>query len=295
MGSIVVGVDGSPSSERALEWALRSGTLHGHRPVEAVLVFQPPAPIGGMLPEPGAYPELEAQLLAAAEAQLAGVVARVPDPPPASARVMDGPVAPTLLDAAGDSGELVVGCRGRGGFARLLLGSVSHQVVMHAGVDVTVVRGWDGEPPAGGRVVVGVDGSPGSATALNRAAEEARLRGARLHVLHAWRMTTDPAPADAEGQGYVASVAQYAAAARARADGLVADVLGGDADPAPTVEVVHRSSAAALLDASRDAELLVVGRRGTGGFAGLLLGSTSAQLVRHAHCPVLVVPRRGER
>lgn len=142
-----------------------------------------------------------------------------------------------------------------------------------------------------GGVVAGVDGSESSITALRQAADEACLRDAVLHVLRAWTMRTVPRPADCPA-GRVPSILEYEQEALRRTRELVAAELG-DSPPCPVeVHVVHASSAQALVDASKQADLLVVGHRGRGGFGGLLLGSVAEQCVRHAHCPVLVVRPR---
>ncbi|MEJ5254970.1 MAG: universal stress protein [Acidimicrobiales bacterium] len=138
------------------------------------------------------------------------------------------------------------------------------------------------------RVVVGVDGSAGSRAALAFAAEEARLRGARLEVVVAWQypvLTTMPA------FGVLPPVEEMAAEAR---EGLLQflqdERLTDDPQLEVTPVVVQGPAAAALIEASKGADLLVVGSRGHGGFTGLLLGSVSQACVTHATCPVVVVP-----
>jgi nucleotide-binding universal stress UspA family protein len=142
------------------------------------------------------------------------------------------------------------------------------------------------DPPIESGVVVGHDGSASSDSALRAAADQARLRGLPLHVVRAWSIATAPRPADVP-HGIVPSVAQFADEVRRHLAETVADIVGADAEP--VLHAAHAPAATALLAAAEHADLLVVGSRGIGGFAGLLLGSTSEQLVRHAHCPVLVV------
>ncbi|HEY0639097.1 MAG TPA: universal stress protein [Pseudonocardiaceae bacterium] len=142
-----------------------------------------------------------------------------------------------------------------------------------------------------GGVVVGVDGSDSSVTALHHAAKEACLRDMTLHVVRGWTMRTTPRPPDCP-PGAVPSIQDYEREAHRRTAELVAAELG-EQPPCPVeVHVVHAPSAQSLIDASRRADLLVVGHRGRGGFAGLLLGSVAEQCVRHAHCPVVVVRPR---
>ncbi len=134
-------------------------------------------------------------------------------------------------------------------------------------------------------ITVGIDGSEGGAEALRWAAAEARLRGTRLRVVHAWSIPTmdyglvpplsfeydlDRAAAEA--------LEKWLGAAAAELDGIEVERLSGGG-----------SAANLLTDAAADAELLVVGSRGLGGFEGLLLGSVSYQCAQRAPCPVVIV------
>ena len=133
------------------------------------------------------------------------------------------------------------------------------------------------------RVVVGVDGSEHSKLALAWAAEEARIRGVGLEVVLAWTLLAQPGreqPKPDYGDDD----------ARAVLEQLVADTLGNDRPPGLVLSPVNELAARSLIDASEDAAVVVVGSRGLGGFRELLLGSVSAQVVRHARCPVVVVP-----
>ena len=135
---------------------------------------------------------------------------------------------------------------------------------------------------AEGGVVVGVDGSEGSRRALQWALEEARVRGAPLRAVFAWSYLDQP------GEGFDAAYGEDDA--RQRLDRALEEVAGDVGDVEVERVVVVDLPARALLDAARDADLLVVGSRGVGGFKGLLLGSVSQQVVQHAPCPVVVVP-----
>lgn len=133
-----------------------------------------------------------------------------------------------------------------------------------------------------GRIVVGIDGSSGSAAALQFALEEAAMRGARVEAILAWHWPVMAAegglPADFDPAGW----------AQSALDETLSGVATGDT----SVEgrIVEGHAAAVLVDAAADADLLVVGTRGHGGFTGLLLGSVSQHCVSHAPCPVVVVP-----
>ena len=139
------------------------------------------------------------------------------------------------------------------------------------------------------RIVVGIDGSEISQRALEWAVEEARLRGAKVTILHAWSMGFIAASA------FAAPVIDPAALERAAADVLETAVTSIDASDV-TVEnaLVCGGAAEALITAAKDADLLVVGSRGRGGFAELLLGSVSHQVCNHAPCPVVVIPPADE-
>ncbi|MGZ4653729.1 universal stress protein [Oryzihumus sp.] len=135
-------------------------------------------------------------------------------------------------------------------------------------------------------VVVGVDASENGQIALRWALQQARLTGAELHAVTAWEVSA--------AYGYVPMYTDVDLEGDARKQQDVAlEQVAREAEGVPVVRQIVRGHAAeALLDAARDADLLVVGSRGHGTFAGTLLGSVSLQCVHHAHCPVVVVPRR---
>jgi nucleotide-binding universal stress UspA family protein len=141
------------------------------------------------------------------------------------------------------------------------------------------------------RIVVGVDGSPGSRLALERAIEEARAHGGRIEAVHAWHVP----PLAVYPYGALAfDPGAFEEGASATLDEVVDSTdTSGLAEPVERI-VVCGTAARALLGAAKGADLLVVGSRGLGGFTGLVLGSVGEQCVRHAGCPVLVVrPHEG--
>jgi len=133
------------------------------------------------------------------------------------------------------------------------------------------------------RIVVGVDGSPQAATALSYAIDEARLRGAPLHVIYAYAAL--PSLTGWTGEDYYEKVESEAKAAL--------EAVSKAAPPTSDLTVEWRcvpgNPAEILVEESRQAHILVVGSRGLGGFLGLVMGSVSSQCVHHSHCPVLVV------
>jgi len=140
----------------------------------------------------------------------------------------------------------------------------------------------------GGGVVVGHDGSGCAQEALQWGADLAQRAQWPLHVVRAWRIATAPQPPTWE-PGYVPPISDYEQAVRADLQSDVAAVLGAERARSVTYHVVHAAPVRALIQAAEGADLLVVGARGRGGFAGLLLGSVSDQVMRHAPCPVTVV------
>lgn len=146
-------------------------------------------------------------------------------------------------------------------------------------------------------VVVGVDGSPGSQQALRFAAEEARLRNAKLVVVHAWEL---PVTAGSDpfslGMSTLEVPVGEVAEALERSAATVLDDAVDELGAGIEIErrLVEGGAANALVDASEGAAVLVVGARGHGGFTGLVLGSVSARCIHHARCPVIVVPH-GEK
>ena len=165
-----------------------------------------------------------------------------------------------------------------------------------------------------GRIVVGVDASPGALRALSWAADEARLRLAALEVVHAYhgqalaaplyfpstealpgRATGGQLPPEVELEETAEERAQFQAAVRRQAEDLLEGLLGELRETVKGIDlrrsvVEDRNPAEALVELSEDADLLVVGSRGRGGFSSLLLGSVSHAVVLHARCPVVVVP-----
>lgn len=287
MAEIIVGVDGSPNSLAALRWAHE----HAFRRRDHVVAlfawgFVPPRHAGdGHTFDPGyGAGEAAAALAVAVEAAVgAGRSAGI------ERRVEFGVASRALLGAAAAADLLVVGARGVGGLRGLLLGSVSRQCLHHATGPLAIVPGGAAEPTRAGRrrVVVGVDGSAGSDRALDWAIEEARSRGAPLEVVHAWEVTY---PALGPAIGYAADYG----AVEEEAQILLDKVVDGHDTSGLTAPVSRRllpgPAASALLGAARGAEELVLGSRGQGGFAGLLLGSVTQQVAHHAPCPLVVVP-----
>ena len=137
------------------------------------------------------------------------------------------------------------------------------------------------------RIVVGVDGSDVALRALRWAADEARVRGATLEVVHAWELPSLVAP---PFTGVSLEPGLFEDAGRSVLDAAV-EAVGVDDGLKIDPRLVRGGAARVILEAAEGADLVVIGSRGLGGFAGLLLGSVSHQVVHHATCPTVVVPQ----
>ena len=284
MSESVVGVDGSPGAAHALRWAVAESAVRG-ADVVALMTWgylDQRHPDGTEF-EPG-YDESDAAR--ALEVFVSSAIGQ--SPVPVERRLRNDLVTPALLEAGRDAELLVLGARGLGGFRGLLLGSVSQACIHHAPCPVAIVRERASEEiVAPDRVVVGVDGSAGSRAALEWAVGEARFRHAPLQGLHAWDWP--------QMVGYPLGVDLDPTLCRDGAEHLLdaelVRALGSGPELSIERTVLPANPATALIDASRDAGLVVVGTRGIGGFPGLLLGSVSHQVTQHASCPVIVVPQ----
>lgn len=301
-GRVVVGLDGSVGSREAALVAARSARRRGARLAAVVAVDATPRITGRIQAAAAGVPhapvsETGEHTYRMARGMLDDVLHQVRREegtgPETDVVAVPGHPVEVLLDAAGGAEELVVGHRGRGAVASALLGSVGMSTVRHATCPVTVVPPHGvatGPVPVG--VVVGLDASDASRAALDHALREAVRRGTSVTAVvaypdedAAWPQVADlpPWPQDvARMEVTRAREVVAATVAAARADG----------EAVPPVEVVGGagSPAAVLTEASRDAELLVVGHRGHGSAHNPLRGSTGLGCVLHAACPVTVVP-----
>lgn len=290
-GPVVVGVDGSPSSLAAVEIAAREAGLHGVG-LRLVHAFGRPVahiPHGGRPWEPS-----DAGMRELIDGTLTKAERRAHDTEPGievtREIVVGEPV--TVLEIESRTASLaVVGSRGLSRFSALLLGSTAGHLAAHAACPVLVVRGT---PNPGGPVLLAVDGSPAARGAVEFAFTRASLYGTDLVALHAWSTRTERAYESPSDPPFVTYDEERL---RDEEERVLAEALGGLRDLYPDVAVERRLARGrvrhTLIEASADARLVVVGARGRGGFAGLLLGSVSQALLHHAQCPVAVV-RSGE-
>ena len=263
---VVVGVDGSESALRAARWAADRAVQRGVG-LRLVHAFElPVTPSSDGVTDPSVRELLHRQgttWLASTRAA-AGKVA-----PGLSIEAIsaDASADALLIEVSASASLVVLGSRGLGGLAGLVIGSTATAVACRGHCPVLVLRG---EIPAGGPVVVGVDGTASSDSAVAFAFAEAELRGAELLAVHS------------SEDGLVDEARQ-----------VLADRLTGWEQKYPDVHVtrvvVHDKPPSALLANATNAQLVVVGTRGRGAFRGLVLGSTSQHLLHHAPCPVTVV------
>ena len=289
-GLITVGVDGSPIGREALRWALAEARLRGARLRVVHSWSIPPltATGVGMIP---AYDLLRGELGAAAEKTLAGELEQAGargENVEIEPRIVQGDAARAILDAAADADLLVVGSRGHGSVTGAVLGSVSRACLYHAPCPVAVVRASNHAQHS--RIVVGADGSTGATAALEWAFAEARLRGAVVHVVTAYE---EPWGAAAGGHAGPELIVELRAALADDAERRLGEVRAAAPDDVEiTGEAVFGPPGQALVEAAADADLLVVGSRGRGGFKSLLLGSVSQHSAAHAGGVVVVVRGR---
>ncbi|MFF6879862.1 universal stress protein [Streptomyces sp. NPDC012474] len=289
---VVAGVDGSPSSLHAVEAASHEAAVRGAqlRLVHAFGRSSSHLPAGGppWNPAGAGVRELLDGTLAAAERRARGVAPEVD-----ITRDVTVGEPLTVLEIASRSASLVVvGSRGLGAFSSLLLGSTSGHLAAHGRCPVLVVRG---RPRPAGPVLLAVDDSSASEEAVRFAFTEASLRGADLTAMYVCR----PGSPDVyDGPADPPFVTYDETHLREHAGRVLDTALAGREERHPDVTVVRRPVVGrvrhTLIDASTDAQLLVVGARGRGGFRGLLLGSVSQAVLHHAQCPVAVVRHRGE-
>lgn len=283
---VVVGVDGSAANLAAVRYAVRLAERRG-APLHLVHVYQYPlygyAMVGFAYPTDSSgdavHEEVQQTLLNLADR----IRTEHPDLVSVYPAQINGTPASVLIELARAAEVTVLGTRGRGGFAGLLLGSVATQVATHARGPVIVVppSDEDARDRADGPVVAGYDGSSGAVAALRFAAGEALMRGTSLEVVRLY----DPV-IDRHGEYATLSI------------GGAVETLAREF---PQLKVDARalsseSIAQGLVEFSAEAGLTVVGSRGHGGFVGMLLGSVGRALLHHARGPVAVVhPTDAER
>jgi nucleotide-binding universal stress UspA family protein len=286
---IVVGVDGSVAAAEAVAWAAEEAARR-HCELRLVHAYVLPADAGYGYPEWNPYPDdLRPVLQDRGEKLLDGLAAELRSNHPEltiSTRLIYGRTIVALRAESERALLTVVGSGDAGRAYGVLLGSVALAVASTNPAPVAVIhRGRT--PRATGPVIVGVDGSSTSDAAVAFAFQAASVRGADLVAIHVWDDVI--VPGSHKLQNVLVDPARIEQEERA----LLAERIAGWADKYPDVSVaqtlVEGRAVTALLDRTEQAQLLVVGSHGRGGFTGMLLGSTSHSLIIHSNCPVVVV------
>nr|NLI49664.1 universal stress protein [Propionibacterium sp.] len=293
-GKIVVGTNGSKIARSAMDWAAARAVAQG-RPLVLVLVVpdMPALSRGEIMSKVDRIDDLVAGYHRRAEERLeaekAYLTEKYPGLPVEAIMLTDDASYP--LARATHTAELVViGSRTHSApLSARALGGTSVAVASHAHGPVVIVP-EDAHVQSTGPVVVGVDVSPEAEEAIRLAVAEAAERGVKLIAVHTW----DPVP-------WITSViggwSVDDSTLGTRLEEMCKDLVATHASAHPELEVEIRvrpgHPAQVLLDHSDSASLIVLGSRGRGGFAGLLLGSTSREVIRNARCPVLIT--RGPR
>ncbi|MFB7835131.1 universal stress protein [Streptomyces sp. NPDC056056] len=282
--TVVVGVDGSPSARTAAMWAAEEAALRGAclcvvhaADTDARLPFLSRAEIDASRREGREVLDRTAEEIAARHPGLVVLT-----------ELDQGTALAGLRRAAGRTGTIVVGHRGLGGFSSLLLGSVGLGVVAAATAPVVVVR--EATAPAGTGVVLAAVRDAADLGCALAAAREAVLRKVPLRLLHIWNAGLSAGP-----RALLRKDCEEIAREHVRA---LADVTDQIEQRFPELAVQadgqrSHSVPGALLDATHDAELVVVGGRRSPGYLGPTLGRTTLALLQHAHCPVELIPRQG--
>ncbi|WP_029290705.1 universal stress protein [Cellulomonas sp. HZM] len=297
---VLVGVDGSAPALHALDWAAAAAAQRGWQ-LHLVCAYSLPSFTAASLD--GGYAALDdSAIQEGARAVLDEAVARVAHHGLAvTAKVHTGDAAGVLVELSREARLVVVGTRGRGGFAERLLGTVSSALPAHAHCPTVVVPLRDGEgralpddaeiPPVRvpRRIVVGVDGSPQAEHALRAAIGEAEAWDAELTAVAGVPLGTR-----AGVLAWLPAAVDHEQVLRDMQEGLdvvVDQALTDHPDLVVKRHALDGSGAELLTEFSTATDLVVLGSRGRGGFAGLLLGSTSQAVLHHAACPVMVVTK----
>ncbi len=285
---ILVGVDGSAESEAAIRWATAEAIMRG-RPLTLMHAI-PPLRVSW----PAAY--LETGLVESQEANAREVIENAQKSVEASAGSSQPPAVRTemrhtdapsaMVVGSREAYMTVVGSRGMGAVGRAILGSVSGGLVHHGHGPIAIIHAEESDAPdVTSPVLLGIDGSPASEDATALAFEEASRRGVDLVALHAW-----------SDVGVIPLLGMDWHRYEDEGHEVLAERLAGWQERYPDVHVRRRivcdQPARWLVEESQQAQLVVVGSHGRGGFSGMMLGSISSKVAQAAKAPVIVVRSR---
>ncbi|MEL4359137.1 MULTISPECIES: universal stress protein [unclassified Luteococcus] len=293
-GQIVVGVDGSGQSAVATEWAAQRAEQLGLglTMVLATPPLQIPTSRGRMMRQSANH--FGERIITAARERLdvaaSEASAAHPELQITAQLLEDSEPALAMVQASSTAALTVVGTRGLGAIKAMALGSVSRHLITHGHGPIVVVpeTGTARDERAVGTVAVGVDDASHSTATLHAAIEEAERLGGRLLAIHSWEYS----PSVVEGMPAMDTELFETVQHTYEEDlaALVREQVGDHPSFDVEVRVTLGNAGEVLVNASHEAELLVVGSRGRSGLGGLLLGSTAAHVARASICPVLVIP-----
>lgn len=275
--TVMAGADGSAAAQRAVSWAAREAA-HRRAALHILYAVEAPIEVGptfGYAPVAGETCRAAGEAIADAAREAAEAAAAPIGAIDIETFVRDAAPIALLRDRSAEAELLVTGTRGLGALRRGLLGSVSTSLARHAHCPVAIIP--EQLPNPKGPVVVGVDGSPRSAQAIQIAIEQALRRDTELIAVHSLAGSSRDMAGDQRQEA---------------GENLLAQALAGYHVPYPELRVQHRvvedRPARALLTVTEHAQLIVVGSHGHGRFAGLSLGSVSDAVLHSATGPVVI-------
>ena len=282
---ILVAVDGSPESDAAVRWAAGEAELH-RLPVTLVHAVVPVVtswPVRSLQAEFNEWQEDNARQVLEQGQKILQSNLGAPALASVGTEVLHDYAVPALVGASKDAQMIVVGSRGMGAFGRAVLGSVSGGVVRHARCPVAIVHAEEAQSPDNiSPILLGIDGSPASEAATALAFDEASRRGVELVALHAW-----------SDVGVFPVLGMHWQEYEDEGHEILGERLAGWQEQYPDVVVRRRivcdRPARWLIEESQQAQLVIVGSHGRGGFPGMLLGSVSTAVAEGAKAPVFVV------
>lgn len=283
---VVVGVDGSEQSDRAVRYAVAEARRRGCG-ITLVNAIHETAPMAAMLPlySVEAFTEVGRRLVEDAE-KLVGELAPEID---VGTSVRAGSRVGVLVDAGESASLVVLGHRSRSFAGRVLTSSTTTGTAARAHCPVVSVPDSWHPGDERGRIAVGVDASAAAHDALDLAFNEAGRRKAKLSVMHAWRL-----PTAYDDISYTQlAVEDWMAGASDEMEKTLAPFREVYPDVQVEIDLRHEFVGPALVAATEDADLMVVGRRGHGAPMGVYLGSLARMLIREGRCPVEVAPQHG--
>ncbi|OBH92323.1 universal stress protein [Mycobacterium sp. E2733] len=282
---VLVCVDGSAASDAAVAWGTREAIMRD-LPITLMYVVPPIVvgwPVGQLYAEMPDWQQDSAQHVIDQARKTLSASLGASESPEIHTETVYSAIVPGLIEASKEAVVLVAGNQGLGAVGRLLLGSVTTGLVHYAHCPVAVIHtGERAAPDSDAPVVLGIDGSPASEEATALAFDEASRRGVGLVAVHVWSDV---------GVFPILGMDWHDREQEARE--ILAERLAGWQERYPDVPVERKlfcdKPSEWLLKESENAQLVVVGSRGRGGFPGMLLGSVSSAVAQSARVPVLVV------